>query len=230
MSILVSMDPGSCHMGKIVYALQLIDVAADVGADVIKWQLFSHEHPGVKRGNIPVPLDWWPHLEKRAQDKRIGIAASFFDRNSFEFAFSKRLSYMKFAYSMQGETEWIKSCLNIGKTVIVSSDFHKHRKLPEGVVKLYCHTTNRGTAEDIFVPSYPVMEKLNFDPLFPPFDGFSDHTLGHSETVEAVHNGAKYIEKHITLDYADITCPDTVVALTPKEAERMVHNIRRIQL
>jgi N,N'-diacetyllegionaminate synthase len=230
MSILVSADPGSCHMGKLKYALELIDLAADAGFDVVKWQLFPPSHPGCKKGNIPVPLDWWPHLEKRAYDKRIAIAASFFDKNTFEFAFNKKLAYMKFAYSMQGEKEWIKSCVTIGKKVIVSSDWHHFKAVPDGAVKLYCHTTNLGTDEPRYVPSYPVIEKLNFAPLFPPFDGFSDHTLGYSETVEAIHNGAQYIEKHIKLDYADITCPDANVALSPQEAERLIHNVRRIQL
>lgn len=231
MSILISADPGSSHMGKLKYALELIEVASDCGADVIKFQMFPSTHPGVKHGNIPAPIDWWPHLENKAKEKNIELAASFFDKQSFEFAFGKRLAYMKFAYSMQGETEWIKSCLTIGKKVIVSSDWINHKKLPDGVVKLYCHTVNRGTAsEPRYEPIYPVIEKLNFDPLFPPFDGFSDHTLGYKETEEAVLNGAQYIEKHISLDYADITCPDVSVALTPKQLSRMMNSLRRIQL
>jgi sialic acid synthase SpsE len=229
MSVLISVDPGSTHMSKITYMLELMNIAASEGADVFKVQLFNKDHPGIKQGNIMTPLEWWPGLEKQAQEKKILLAASFFDKSSFEFAFEKRLEYMKFAYSMQDKHEWIKSCLTIGKTVIVSSDWMNHQSLPDGVKKLYCHT-RLNTCTGKWEPQYPVAETLNFYPLFPPFDGFSDHTIGWNQAEQAVLMGAKYIEKHLTLTYNDITCPDAKFALKPKELGRMVNSIRRIQL
>jgi len=229
MSVVITLDPGSTHMGKLSYAKELVRIAGNEGADCIKFQLFDVNHPGVKRGNIPIPLEWWPELDHEARGVNIDLAASFFDKRTYEFAFSKNLPYMKFAYSMQHETDWIRACLTVGKKVIVSTDWMNHRKLPEGVKKYYCHT-RYNSCSCCWEPQYPVMEKINFDPLFPPFDGFSDHTLGWKETEEAVLMGAQYIEKHFTLGYGDITCPDALFALTPKQVGRMIFSIRKIQL
>ena len=36
--------------------------------------------------------------------------------------------------------------------------------------------------------------------FFPGYEGFSDHTMGFSTALQAYHRGAKYLEKHFTLN------------------------------
>ena len=73
---------------------------------------------------------------------------------------------------------------------------------------------------DIWFPNILNIFK-NYD-----FQGFSDHTLGYHQTLEAIKNGAEYIEKHITLDHKDINCPDNNFALKPKELN--INNIFKV--
>jgi sialic acid synthase SpsE len=56
--------------------------------------------------------------------------------------------------------------------------------------------------------------------------GLSDHSLGWTEAMEAAQFGAEWFEKHITLNYEDITCPDAAFALKPKELEVYVRKLK----
>ena len=58
--------------------------------------------------------------------------------------------------------------------------------------------------------------------------GYSDHTLGIEVPIAAVSLGAKFIEKHITLD-RNMSGPDHAASLEPNELNKMVKSIRNIE-
>ena len=81
------------------------------------------------------------------------------------------------------------------------------------------------------VSSYPASEKtLNLNCLdllknLAHKIGFSDHTLGNLASIVAVSKGAKFIEKHFTLD-KKMKGPDHFFSLNPKELKKYIKNIR----
>ena len=213
-------DFGSCHMGKKTYAQELIRAAKDAGCDCVKAQIFDKSYE--KGGNVCLPRDWVPELFNYAKEQGIPFTASAFDQNALEILFALDVPFIKFAYSKSRDPDPIQACLNIGKKVVVSTDDVGIKKLPVHE-NLACLYRMPGNTEE----TYPNRRMCNYEGLFPPFAGLSDHSPGLSEAVRATQFGAEWFEKHLTLPYNDITCPDGAFALKPKEMEKYVRAVRR---
>lgn len=207
MAIKVIIDPGSTHMGKLDYARELIDIAKDLGVYAIKFQLFGPEF--AKGGNIPLPKEWLPELIERA-DQKVIVTASAFDDEHLDFLIRLKVPFIKFAYSQKHKIDWQRKALEMGIKSIVSCDVMTDHQVLLGSERLYC------------ISEYPVQYQIDFENIFPRFDGFSSHCLGVKQDERAIMAGARMIEKHITLDHADISCPDHFFALHPKEMEQLV--------
>ena len=184
-------------MSKLTYALELIDKAADVGAWGIKFQLFQN----ALGGNKVLPLLWWPKLQDKAIERKIFLFASAFDDPSFEFLLDQQPVAIKLAYSKRMRMDWQIECEKRKIECIVSCDVLSDREIWPGCTKLYC------------IPEYPVRYHIDWEGIFPRFNGFSSHTLGWSQDYKAVNHGAKIIEKHITLTHKDVICPDASFAI-----------------
>jgi sialic acid synthase SpsE len=52
--------------------------------------------------------------------------------------------------------------------------------------------------------------------------GYSDHSLGIDMCLTAMARGARYVEKHFTLDKASQVIRDHVLSATPDEFRQMV--------
>ena len=209
-------DPGSTHMGKLEYALELIDISADIGVDYLKFQLFPDQARFTAQGNIALPYEWWPQLMERAESKHVMLAASVFDDDGLLMICKHPVNYVKFSYSMRGKYNWVKYVHEKKKKVMVSCDLLEIGNYDKGDIKLLC------------VPDYPVKYTLDFYGMFNPgrFDGFSDHTLGWHQTINAFYQGAGWIEKHIRLDHGDVKCPDALFALSPDEMYGMIKAVK----
>ena len=59
--------------------------------------------------------------------------------------------------------------------------------------------------------------------------GFSDHTLGNVAAMFAIFNGARVIEKHLTLS-KKLNGPDHYASMEPKEFKNFIENIRNLEL
>ena len=199
-------DPGSCHMGDLSMAKELIDVAREAGCSAIKFQLFKDLPP-----NIELPYKWMPELVEYG--KGIEVFASVWDEDGVQALRGAGCRSIKFSYGQRG-----KAFLSMrGFTSIYVSGDVLHNFHPNHI-RLYC------------IPEYPVPYQINFDCLFHGrFDGFSDHTLGCRQTMNAIRAGAKVIEKHIRLDHASNDgVPDGKFALRPAELREMMNKIQYI--
>lgn len=205
---------GSTHNNKLEYCKEAIDRCLDMGVDAIKFQLFPKEKKYLESGNIWLDPETYLEAADYARQNLLDCSASVFDEDSFDFLMRTYPPFIKFSYSKKDEIAWIQEAIE-NTEVIVSCDIMTDRSIPNGVTKLFC------------LPFYPVYYKVQFDHLFPRFDGFSDHTLGYDQTLEAVTMGAKIIEKHMKLDHSDIICPDSYFALAPHEMKHMVTLIRQ---
>lgn len=213
MPVKVITDPGSCHLGSLTYAKELIKISADCGADACKFQLFKESDI-----NIPLPYKWFPELVDTGKNYGIEVFASAFDKEALNIIMDNCKS-VKFAYSMR-ESKLIFD-INFAKvkTIYISGDIYTNF-YPNGLggvesIRLFC------------IPQYPVQYLIDFEGIFPLFDGFSDHTMGYKQSCNAAMHGAQYIEKHIRLDTSECdNVPDGKFALRPKELEAMIKAVK----
>ncbi|MCP5103180.1 MAG: N-acetylneuraminate synthase, partial [bacterium] len=84
--------------------------------------------------------------------------------------------------------------------------------------------------------SYPAppesVNLLNIDFLRDTFKrpvGFSDHTLGTHYAIAAAARGARFIEKHFTLD-KKMAGPDQRISADPQEMKTLVECVKEIKL
>jgi sialic acid synthase SpsE len=203
-------DPGSCHLASLEKARQLVTLGAACGLDAVKFQLLSKEQ-GVS-GNIGMDWEWMPELMALGKEKGVEVFASVFDFTGISFLVGIGCKSIKFSYRQAYNVSLALHMIPKDTTVYASYDAMSADI--QDVVKLYC------------IPEYPVRYVVDFEGLFPRFDGFSDHTLGFRQTIRAAEAGARVIEKHFQGDwYSD--CPDGRFALKPTQLDEMVKQLKR---
>jgi N,N'-diacetyllegionaminate synthase len=222
-SIHVCLDPGSTHNGDLHYARRLLEIAADIGADAIKFQLLSANE--AKGGNLGMDWAWMPELIALGRDKRIEVFASVFDRSGWDYLLQLGCKSAKLSYSQAHKLDQYPHLAPL-ETVYVSQDGMSPALVlkparrgevkpgPMRLVRYYC------------IPEYPVQYMLDFEGLFPRFDGFSSHCLGMEQEVRAVQAGAKHLEFHFMGDWASET-PDGRFAKSPALAAKLIERVRR---
>lgn len=209
-------DPGSCHMGRLDLAKQLIRVGADCGLDAVKFQLLTNrEMQGT--GNISLEWDFLPELMELGEKVGVDVFASVFNVDGARWLHKVGArKAIKFSYSMGGllNDPRILDLADDFDYVYLSTDAMKPAPPLPCTIQLYC------------IPEYPVRYLVDFEGLFPRFDGFSSHCLGIDQDFRAAEAGAQVLEKHFTLDRPDIACPDHNFALKPKKLEELCKRIR----
>lgn len=201
MSVRIIAEVGSTHMGKWVYCKEALDRCNELGVDAVKFQLFPNTDKFTSLGNIWMPKDLYLQSKEYGDEIGIQVSASVFGPEELTFLLSTNPEFVKFAYSMKQSYFDIQTAQTFGTEAIVSCDVMSDADIPANCTKLFC------------IPQYPVYSQVSFEGIFPRFQGFSDHTLGFNQTLEAILAGATTIEKHITLNHSDIQCPDSRFAL-----------------
>jgi len=205
---------GSCHNGKLDYCKEAIDRLCEMGADAIKFQLFPNDPKFTSTGNVWLAPEMYADAAQYAEESGLDCSASVFSQECFDLLLETHPRFIKFSFSKKDEIGWIYESLESGIETIVSCDVMTDAYVPKATTRLFC------------VPQYPVYQELSFDEIFPRFHGFSDHTLGYRQTLNAIDAGALIIEKHMKLLKPDIQCPDSFFALSTQEFSRMVKDIR----
>ena len=201
-------DIGSCMGARLDRCLDAIRLCKDLGVSVVKFQMFYGEKY-TKVGNIELPRDLWPQMVEFAQEIEMPITASAFDFGAVDLLNRSPVPFIKFSYGNRFKDAWFEQS---EKQVMVSCDPLSYRSVPKEALKLYC------------IPEYPVRYQVDFDTLFPKFDGFSDHTMGIRQSVVAHNCGATWIEKHLKLD-PEIGCPDEAFAIDARQMDQLVRSV-----
>lgn len=226
---------GSNHNGKLENALRLIDVSKNAGANAVKFQLFKHnefkgltkkQHQTLKQNELPP--HWLKKIEKYCAKKEIELIFSVFGHNSYEMVSKlKRVNIIKIASS---------ECINLNLLSLVARRFDKiilstGMSLESDIVKaketlqlfgakkiiaLHCVSNYPTKAEDMNLNYLNTLNNVGFFKV-----GLSDHTLGNTASLVAFGLGARYFEKHITLNKKD-NGPDNFYSLMPHEFSNYV--------
>lgn len=256
--VMIIAEAGVNHNGNIDKALQLIDVAAEAGADYVKFQTFRAEkivNPTAKKADyqkhnmkgdedtqfgmlkkLEMGEDWYPLLIERCQKKGVNFLSTGFDTESIDFLNMLEIPFYKIPSGEITNKPYLQHIARKGKDVILSTGM---ATLDEVKAAVEVIIQERIEKERITVlhcnTEYPTpMEDVNLLAMnhiakeLGVKVGYSDHTLGIEVPIAAVAIGACVIEKHFTLD-RNLPGPDHAASLEPEELKAMVKAIRNIE-
>ena len=257
MSVFIIAEAGVNHNGSIKLAKQLIDVAAEAGADAVKFQTFTAENLVARNTQKAeyqkrttdasesqfdmikkLELDVGAHKEliTYCQEKDIMFLSTPFDHGSIDLLSDLRMKIFKIPSGEITNLPYLRHIGSLGKQVILSTGMSNLKEVGGALSILI----NEGTSKDDITvlhanTMYPTpMEDVNLNAMltiqkeFGVDIGYSDHTLGIEVDIAAVAMGASCIEKHFTLDKT-MDGPDHKASLEPKELGVMVSSIRNIE-
>ncbi len=198
---------GQNHLGLMDLATDLIRLAKDNGADLAKFQLYSHEALYKDHPEIPnVELSFEQARGLFEYGKKIGIEVFFsvFDVERVKWCEEIGVNRYKIAFSQWNNFLLWREVEQTRKPISGSTNFKPC--YPLMCSKLFC------------VPKYPATlgdYVFNFD----WFDGISDHTIGLDCAKIALARGAQIIEKHFAVDHD--TGIDAKWSMTPGELREL---------
>ena len=241
-------EAGSNHNGDLEIAKELIDVAADAGADAVKFQTFRAEDMYVEESgdveyledersiyeiieDMEMPYEWIPELHDYCHKQGVEFLSTPFDERSAD-ELAEYVPAWKVASYTSSHIPFLEYLAGTEKPIIMSTGAHELDEVAESVSTL----RDAGVSDLVVlqcVAAYPTpLSEVNvrvIETLQDKFDvlaGLSDHTLDPvTAPSAAVALGAGVVEKHFTLDNS-MEGPDHQFALEPDELDRMISAIR----
>ena len=255
---LIIAEAGVNHNGRIETAGQLIEIAAEAGADLVKFQTFSadrlvtgsaskadyqlettstseSQHEMIRKLELSREM----HEELIAHCKKCGVGffSTGFDPQSVDLLAELGLDRFKIPSGEITNLPYLRHIGQYGKPVILSTGMARLGEIEAALEVLEASGTPRERVTVLHCNTeYPTpMADVNLKAMLAIRDalgvqvGYSDHTLGIEVPIAAVAMGATVIEKHFTLDRS-LPGPDHRASLEPDELKAMVQAIRNIEL
>lgn len=255
--VLIIAEAGVNHNGDMRLAKKLIEVAAEAGADLVKFQTFTAESlvtPQAMKADYQalttdvqesqyamlkqLELTHEMHLELMTHCSKCGIGffSTGFDIRSIDFLSSLGQTRFKVPSGEINNLPYLRHIGALGKSVILSTGMSTLGEVEAALSVLEGAGMSRAQVTVLHCTTeYPApFEEVNLramQTLAAALDvsvGYSDHTLGIEVAISAVALGASVIEKHFTLDRA-LPGPDHKASLIPEELMAMVAAIRNIE-
>lgn len=243
---------GVNHNGILALALKLIDIAAESGADAVKFQkrklesLYAEKYldnvnAGEKTLRYMLPILQQVELPDRdydeilahCQKRNITFLCSAFDIESADFLSGLGVPAYKVASADLTNLPLLEHLVAKGKPLILSTGMSRMEEveITVGFLKqrdaefalLHCNSTYPTAFEDI---NLRFMERLK---KFGVPVGYSGHERGIAVSTVASALGASIIERHLTLDRT-MDGPDHASSLEPQGFSKMVRDIKQVHL
>ena len=256
--ILIIAEAGVNHNGDLALAKQLIDVAADAGADLVKFQTFSADrlvtreaekadYQSVTTGSTETQHQMLSCLELSANmhheliahcaKRKIGFLSTGFDIESVDFLISLGINQFKIPSGEITNLSYLRHIGQFSKPVIISTGMATMGDIEAAIDALILAGTERSLITVLHCTTeYPTpMSEVNLHAMqsiqaaFGVEVGYSDHTVGIEVAIAAAVLNATVIEKHFTLD-RNLPGPDHKGSLEPSELRAMVSAIRNIEI
>lgn len=258
MKTLIIAEVGVNHNGDLEIAKSLVDIAADSGADIVKFQTFKAdrlvtetaskaEYQISATGNKEFQHEMLKKLElsdemhreliSHCKFRNIEFLSTGFDIESIDYLISLGQKLFKVPSGEITNLPYLRHIGKLGGEVILSTGMSEMHEILSAVKILEESGTQRRNITVLHCTSaYPVpIEEVNLLAMKSIKDslkvkvGYSDHTLGIEIPIAAVALGAIVIEKHFTLD-RNMEGPDHKASLEPSELKLMIEGIRKIEL
>jgi sialic acid synthase SpsE len=251
-------EAGSNHDRDLDQAYRLIDVAAEAGADAVKFQAFSADKIAAQTTNLVVdlsdddfgsygntlhdlyrkaelPQEWQSKLLDYAQAKGIIFLSTPFDEEAADMLFALGVPAFKIASFEIVHIPLLKHVARFKRPMIISTGMASLGDIEDAVNSIEAEGNNEICLLHCGIGYPPPMDDINLAAMdtmkhaFPNSPiGYSDHSLDSTIPIAAVARGAKLIEKHFTLDKG-LPGPDHRFALDPGELQKMIQAIRDVE-
>lgn len=245
---------GINHNGKIEIAKQLIDEAAKIGVDAVKFQKRSlnemykkeflampykkdnsfGETYGSHKEFLEFSDNQLIELKKYSEEKNLDFIVSGFDFSGFDFIEEKlNPIFHKIASPMVSHTPLLCHVAKYGKPMVLSTGMHDFDEVKEAVETILKY--NKKLIVLQCTTSYPTNdEDVNLSVIkrykddFNVLAGYSSHDRGVVIPASSVCFGSCFIEKHFTLDRT-MKGPDHVASVEPRGLELILSYTRVIE-
>ncbi len=247
-------DIGSNHDGNLDKACELVHLAAEAGADAVKFQHFRVDHIVSEKGfaTLPkmahqkawkdsvvetyrkaeTPWKWTPTLANACKVEGVEFLSTPYDLEAVD-----HLNPYVNAWKIgSGDIMWlplIAKAAGTGKPVILSTGASTSREVwravvacweTNDVVVMQCNTNYTGSLDNIRHANLNVLK--TYARRFPhAVLGLSDHTKSTAVVLGAVAFGARVIERH----FGSSRGPDGGFSLSPYSFKEMVRMVRDLE-
>ena len=246
-------EAGVNHGGDMSIATALIDLAADAGADAVKFQTFKAEHlilneiqkaPYQKETTdanetqfdmlkkLEITKEQNIELKEYCKNKGIIFLTTPFDEVSLDELDDLDLPAYKVASTDTTNLPFLKKVAKKGKPIFLSTGMSYLSEVNLALKTIY--EFNKDVVLLQCTANYPVQDsEVNLAVLntyrdeFDVLIGYSDHSVGVGAAPFAIPMGATVIEKHFTIDKDD-DGPDHAASLSPIELIDFVKMVRKV--
>jgi N-acetylneuraminate synthase len=241
-------EAGINHNGDVKLAAELVDAAADAGADAIKFQTHFPEHEMLRGGataayvgeslfdlltRTALSRDDHARLRDRAQKKGILFLSTPFSREAADFLETLGVPAFKTGSGELTHLPMQQHIARKGRPMIISTGMSTPDEIDRTVqairaagapfALMHCTSTYPTPYEHVQLGCIPALQRQYGVPV-----GFSDHTLGSFMAFAAVATGANLFEKHVTMSRS-LPGPDQQGSMEPAELADLVRGIRAIE-
>lgn len=247
-------EAGVNHNGDLERALRLVDVAADAGADAVKFQTFDADRLATRDApkagyqvettgagesqhamlrSLQLSRDDHAALVDRCNSRGILFLSTPFDEQSADLLESLGVAAFKTPSGELTNLPYLTHVASKGKPLIVSTGMATLAEVEAAVAAV----EDAGCTDLVIlhcVSNYPAdaadVNLRAMDTLQRAFGvpvGYSDHTTGSAVALASVARGASALEKHFTTDRT-LPGPDHRASLEPGELDALVRGIREI--
>lgn len=248
-------EAGVNHNGSPELALQLVDVAAAAGADIVKFQTFKPEevssplapkaeyqvqNTGTSESQLEMgrklelPAEAFREIERHCRARGIVFLSTPFDKGSADFLDTLNVVAFKIPSGEITNLPFLTHVARKGKPLIMSTGMSNLEEVATAVETVKA-AGNRDLVLLHCVSNYPaapasvnLRAMKTLEDAFQVPVGYSDHTTGIEVALAAAALGACVVEKHFTLD-RNMPGPDHPASLEPAELTAMVQGIRAVQ-
>lgn len=256
--VVIIAEAGVNHNGDLNKAIELVKIAADAGADYVKFQTFKTElniskiakkadyqekntgksesqYEMVKK--LELSFDDFLVIEKKCKELNIGFMSTGFDIPSIDFLDSLKPKYYKIPSGEITNKPYLEYVGKVAEEIILSTGMANIEEIKEavkileksGVKKKNITILHCNTEYPTPYEDVNLLAMLHIKNEIGVEIGYSDHTLGIEVSIAAVALGARIIEKHFTLDRT-LPGPDHIASLEPDELKAIVQGIRNVEL
>lgn len=249
-------EAGVNHNGDVKLAHNLINVAAEAGADAVKFQSFLTEDlvttkaqkaryqietTGQSGGqfamlkSLELTANQQKELKAHCDDTGILYLCTPYEAKSADLLEGIGVAAYKIASSDTTNIPFLRYIAKKGIPLILSTGMSSLGEVEESVNELKLHGLDGKIIILQCTSEYPApVNEINLRAMktmelaFGCPVGFSDHTQGIGASSWAVAVGACIIEKHFTLD-RNMPGPDHRASIEPKELADLVRTIRDVE-
>jgi N,N'-diacetyllegionaminate synthase len=246
-------EAGANHNRDLAMGRELIDVAAEAGADAVKFQTYSAETLYSKKTprfsylqgvsdketwdlikEIELPRQWQGELAAHAARRGIRFLSSPFDVQAVDELTALDVPAYKIASFEIVDLPLIGYAAAKGRAMILSTGLASYEDVADAVaacaavgnrdvILLQCASLYPAPPSRMNLRAMATLRQAFAVPV-----GLSDHSLGIHIAAAAVALGASVIEKHFTLDRS-LPGPDHPFAIEPGELRDMIRHIRDVE-